>query len=110
MSPHVAMEFKCASLNALIVGRILEEHGGAIELRDAADKVPGQRGAWIRLRFTAEAIAVALKPLLQRIVTVSRLRRAGVLLGCLAFPLIVAVMMIFGMKVYAQWQRSQPER
>ena len=36
------------------VGRILEEHGGRIELSDAADKIPGQRGAWMRLRFAAE--------------------------------------------------------
>jgi two-component system, NtrC family, nitrogen regulation sensor histidine kinase NtrY len=36
------------------VGRILEEHGGRIELGDAADKIPGQRGAWMRLRFAAE--------------------------------------------------------
>jgi two-component system nitrogen regulation sensor histidine kinase NtrY len=37
------------------VGRILEEHGGRIELGDAADKIPGQRGAWMRLRFAEEA-------------------------------------------------------
>jgi two-component system nitrogen regulation sensor histidine kinase NtrY len=36
------------------VGRILEDHGGRIELGDAADKIPGQRGAWMRLRFAAE--------------------------------------------------------
>jgi two-component system, NtrC family, nitrogen regulation sensor histidine kinase NtrY len=35
------------------VGRIIEEHGGSIELRDAAEKIPGQRGAWVRVRFTA---------------------------------------------------------
>jgi len=37
-----------------IVGRILEEHGGRIELRDASEKYPGERGAWLRLRFTTE--------------------------------------------------------
>jgi two-component system nitrogen regulation sensor histidine kinase NtrY len=35
------------------VGRIIEEHGGSIELRDAAEKISGQRGAWVRVRFTA---------------------------------------------------------
>src|SRR3990170_1109349 len=34
-----------------IVGRVLEDHGGRIELNDAADIRPGQRGAWMRLRF-----------------------------------------------------------
>ena len=36
-----------------IVGRIAEEHGGHLDLRDAADKIPGQRGAWVRMRFSA---------------------------------------------------------
>jgi two-component system nitrogen regulation sensor histidine kinase NtrY len=30
---------------------VLEDHGGRIELKDAADFRPGQRGAWMRLRF-----------------------------------------------------------
>ena len=46
-----------------IVGRILEEHGGRIELRDAAEKIPGARGAWMQLRFAAEPIdAAAVDP------------------------------------------------
>ena len=36
--------------------QILEEHGGGIELNDASARVPGQRGAWIRLRFSAETV------------------------------------------------------
>jgi two-component system nitrogen regulation sensor histidine kinase NtrY len=31
---------------------VLEDHGGRIELKDAADFRPGQRGAWMRLRFS----------------------------------------------------------
>ncbi len=30
---------------------MLEDHGGRIELKDASDFHPGQRGAWMRLRF-----------------------------------------------------------
>ena len=30
---------------------MLEDHGGRIELKDAADFRAGQRGAWMRLRF-----------------------------------------------------------
>ena len=44
---------KGTGLGLAIVGRILEEHGGGIELHDAADRIPGQRGAWMRLRFAA---------------------------------------------------------
>src|SRR5262249_40458269 len=55
LEPYVTTREKGTGLGLAIVGRILEEHGGRIELRDAADKIPGQRGAWMRLRFAAEA-------------------------------------------------------
>jgi two-component system nitrogen regulation sensor histidine kinase NtrY len=55
LEPYVTTRDKGTGLGLAIVGRILEEHGGRIELRDAADKIPGQRGAWMRLRFSAEA-------------------------------------------------------
>ena len=54
LEPYVTTRDKGTGLGLAIVGRILEEHGGRIELRDAADKIPGQRGAWMRLRFAAE--------------------------------------------------------
>ena len=55
-------------LGLAIVGRILEEHGGRIELRDAAEKIPGQRGAWMRLRIATEPApaAEAAKPELSK--------------------------------------------
>jgi len=31
----------------------LEDLGGRIELGDASERIPGQRGAWMRLRFSA---------------------------------------------------------
>ena len=49
-------------LGLAIVGRIVEDHGGSIELRDAADKIPGQRGAWVRVRFAAAGQADASAP------------------------------------------------
>jgi two-component system nitrogen regulation sensor histidine kinase NtrY len=55
LEPYVTTREKGTGLGLAIVGRILEEHGGAIELRDAADKVPGQRGAWVRVRFADDS-------------------------------------------------------
>jgi two-component system nitrogen regulation sensor histidine kinase NtrY len=55
LEPYVTTREKGTGLGLAIVGRIAEEHGGRIELNDASAKVSGQRGAWIRLRFSAEA-------------------------------------------------------
>jgi two-component system, NtrC family, nitrogen regulation sensor histidine kinase NtrY len=59
LEPYVTTREKGTGLGLAIVGRILEEHGGGIELRDAAEKFPSQRGAWMRLKFTTEPAAVA---------------------------------------------------
>jgi two-component system nitrogen regulation sensor histidine kinase NtrY len=55
LEPYVTTREKGTGLGLAIVGRIVEEHGGRIELNDAAAQIPGHRGAWIRLRFAAEA-------------------------------------------------------
>jgi len=55
LEPYVTTREKGTGLGLAIVGRILEDHGGRIELADAADKIPGQRGAWMRLTFAAES-------------------------------------------------------
>ncbi len=54
LEPYVTTREKGTGLGLAIVGRILEEHGGGIELRDASERIPGQRGAWMRLRFVDE--------------------------------------------------------
>ena len=53
LEPYVTTREKGTGLGLAIVGRIIEEHGGSIELRDASEKIPGQRGAWVRIRFAA---------------------------------------------------------
>jgi two-component system nitrogen regulation sensor histidine kinase NtrY len=55
LEPYVTTREKGTGLGLAIVGRILEDHGGRIELNDAAQIIPGQRGAWMRLRFAAAA-------------------------------------------------------
>ena len=57
LEPYVTTREKGTGLGLAIVGRILEDHGGRIELGDAASKIQGQRGAWMRLRFAAEPVS-----------------------------------------------------
>ncbi len=62
LEPYVTTREKGTGLGLAIVGRIVEDHGGSIELRDAADRIAGQRGAWVRVRFAAAGHADAATP------------------------------------------------
>jgi len=55
--PYVTTREKGTGLGLAIVGRILEEHGGHLELNDPPEAIGGGRGAWARLRFAAEHVA-----------------------------------------------------
>ncbi|QIB35722.1 sensor histidine kinase NtrY-like [Ancylobacter pratisalsi] len=50
LEPYVTTREKGTGLGLAIVGKIMEEHGGGIELRDA----PDGKGAWIRLTFARD--------------------------------------------------------
>jgi two-component system, NtrC family, nitrogen regulation sensor histidine kinase NtrY len=65
LEPYVTTREKGTGLGLAIVGRIVEDHSGRIELHDAAGKFPGQRGAWVRVRFAAGNHAEAAEPELQ---------------------------------------------
>ena len=50
LEPYVTTREKGTGLGLAIVGKIMEEHGGGIELSDA----PEGRGAWVRLKIRAD--------------------------------------------------------
>lgn len=55
LEPYVTTREKGTGLGLAIVGKILEEHGGKIELRDAPETAEnGRRGAWVQLSFVAD--------------------------------------------------------
>jgi two-component system nitrogen regulation sensor histidine kinase NtrY len=53
LEPYVTTREKGTGLGLAIVERILEEHGGGIELNDAPAVATGGHGAWMRLRLAA---------------------------------------------------------
>jgi len=68
LEPYVTTREKGTGLGLAIVGRIVEEHGGSIELRDAAERIPGQRGAWVRVQFAAAGKTETTEPERQKTV------------------------------------------
>jgi two-component system nitrogen regulation sensor histidine kinase NtrY len=62
LEPYVTTREKGTGLGLAIVGRILEDHGGGIELADAPAVASGGRGAWVRLRFRVNPPPPAVQP------------------------------------------------
>jgi two-component system nitrogen regulation sensor histidine kinase NtrY len=59
LEPYVTTREKGTGLGLAIVGKILEEHGGGIELRDASEITPGTRGTWVRMTFGGNSMVDA---------------------------------------------------
>jgi two-component system, NtrC family, nitrogen regulation sensor histidine kinase NtrY len=77
LEPYVTTREKGTGLGLAIVGRVLEDHGGGIELHDASDIRPGARGAWMRLRFAISGKAANANDKPKDEVTQSRDETAG---------------------------------
>jgi eukaryotic-like serine/threonine-protein kinase len=56
----------------------------------------------------ADAVAAALKPLLTRAAAVSRLRRAAIVMGCAAFPLLACAMLPLSMRAFQEIAQRAP--
>jgi two-component system nitrogen regulation sensor histidine kinase NtrY len=61
LEPYVTTRDKGTGLGLAIVAKIFEDHGGGIELRDAAEAGQGERGAWVRATFVSNGKAEAPK-------------------------------------------------
>ncbi len=62
LEPYVTTREKGTGLGLAIVGKIVEEHGGEVDLLDAPDVADGGRGAMIRISLPALETAVGASP------------------------------------------------
>ena len=56
-----------------------------------------------------EAFLLSLRPLLQRVPVVTRRRRAAMLAGCIAFPLVMVAATVCGRDLMTQWNHHNPD-
>ncbi len=61
LEPYVTTREKGTGLGLAIVGKILEDHGGRIELRDMPEAHGNRRGTWVHIRFPIDGAPPAAK-------------------------------------------------
>ncbi|MBX3746093.1 MAG: protein kinase [Verrucomicrobiae bacterium] len=71
-----------------------------LHARRLLESLPGLKGA--------QAIALALRPLLRRATEVTRLRRLAVVSACIVFPLMAGLGAFTGVAMMERWQRENP--
>ncbi len=59
LEPYMTTREKGTGLGLAIVSRIMEEHGGRVELADSPAVAEGGRGAWVRLTFPVGGVGKA---------------------------------------------------
>jgi hypothetical protein len=87
------------------------EAAGAKAAGDVALPLPLHARAFLKSLAQmagADAVAVALKPLLGRVAAVSRLRRAALVGGCIAFPLMACAGGFFGLSYLQDLTQKNP--
>jgi uncharacterized RDD family membrane protein YckC len=57
----------------------------------------------------ADNIAGAIRPLLRRVAEVTRLRRALIVAGCVAFPLVTSLAGLLGISMMQSWHQKNPD-
>ena len=71
-----------------------------LHAREFLDRLPQLPGP--------DVMANALQPLLSRLAAVTRWRRAGIVAGCLSFPILASLMGLLSLTIMEHWSRTNP--
>jgi hypothetical protein len=107
-SPRLAQEFVDKVATTSLAGRASPDEQTSGE---AHPRLPLHALNFLKSLPTlpsAQAIAGALHPLLNRVAEVSRLRRGAIVAGCLAFPVLATCGMFFGHAMLERWHDRNP--
>ena len=112
-SSNAAPPQTCSSFLNAVAAAALEGRADATAQNagEVAVRIPlHARGFLKSLSQTAgaEAVATGLKPLLNRPALVSRLRRAALIGGCIAFPLLSCIGGYFGLRMMQELTQKNP--
>jgi hypothetical protein len=95
---------------AALEGRMI--HADAAQSRTVAVPVPLHARAFLSELATLrdfDALTSGLKPLLQRVASVTRARRLGLAIGCGLVPALMVLLTMVGLYMFAQWAQREPD-